>query len=54
MPSGKISDTKTRVLITVSKEVKEQLTEIAKEENRSVNNLMVTIILDYLKNRDQQ
>lgn len=54
MASGKISDTKTRVLVTVPKEVKAQLTEIAKEENRSVNNLMVTIILDYLKNRDSQ
>lgn len=44
-----ISDKKTRTLITLNKEDKEQLNKIAKEQNRSFSNLVETILLDFLK-----
>jgi predicted HicB family RNase H-like nuclease len=50
---GKIADTNTRTNITISKEMKEQLTNIAKSENRSFNNLVITILKDYLTNKGQ-
>lgn len=43
-----ISDKKTRTLITLEKENKEKLERIAKEQNRSFNNLIETILKDYL------
>lgn len=42
-----ISDKKTRTLITLEKESKEKLKQIAKEQNRSFNNLVETILKDY-------
>ena len=45
---GKISDSNTRTLITISKELKKQLEDIAKEQNRSFNNLIITILKDYV------
>ena len=41
---GKISDLNTRTNITISKELKKQLEDIAKEQNRSFNNLVITIL----------
>ena len=49
-----ISKEKTRTLLTIPKDVKNQLEEIAKEENRSVNNLIMTIIYEYLKDKEGQ
>lgn len=46
-----ISNEKTRTLITLVKSDKERLEEIAKEENRSFNNLVETILKEYLKER---
>lgn len=43
-----ISDKKTRTLITLEKTDKEKLEKIAKQENRSFNNLVETILKDYL------
>ena len=40
-----ISDKNTRVLITLPKDLKEQLEKRAKLENRSLNNLILTILL---------
>jgi predicted HicB family RNase H-like nuclease len=40
-----ISDKNTRTLITLPKELKEKLETIAKKENRSLNNLILTILL---------
>lgn len=44
-----IADDKTRTLITLKKTDKERLEKIAKEQNRSFNNLIETILLDFLK-----
>ncbi len=43
-----ISSDKTRTMLTLEKEDKEKLTEIAKEQNRSFNNLVETILKEYL------
>lgn len=43
-----ISETKTRTLITLEKADKEKLESVAKQENRSFNNLIETILKDYL------
>jgi len=44
-----ISKEKTRTNITISKELKRELENLAKENNRSFNNLLITILEDYLK-----
>lgn len=45
---GKISDLNTRTNITISKELKKELEDIAKEQNRSFNNLVITILKDFV------
>ena len=45
---GKISDSNTRTLITIPKDLKKQLEQLAKEQNRSFNNLVITILKDYI------
>lgn len=47
-----ISKQNTRMLITISKELKEKLGKKAVEENRSLNNLVVTILLKELRKND--
>lgn len=47
-----ISKSKTRTIITIEKSVKEELTRVAKEENRSLNNLIETILKEYLANKN--
>jgi len=44
-----ISEDKTRYALTIEKLVKEQLEIEAKKQNRSLNNLIETILKDYLK-----
>lgn len=44
-----ISKENTRTNITINKEFKKQLQEIAKEQNRSFNNLIITVLQDYVK-----
>ena len=39
-----ISKDNTRTQLTISKELKKQLENIAKEQNRSFNNLVITIL----------
>lgn len=46
-----ISDKKTRTLITLEKTDKENLENIAKKENRSFNNLIETVLKNYLANK---
>lgn len=48
---SRISDEKTRYALTILKTDKSELEKIAKEQNRSLNNLIETILKDYLKNR---
>lgn len=46
-----ISKDNTRTLITIPKELKKQLEEIAKQDNRSFNNLVIKILKDYVNKR---
>ena len=43
-----ISKYNTRTQLTISKELKKQLENIAKEQNRSFNNLVITILQKYI------
>ena len=45
-----ISKDNTRTQLTISKELKQQLEKIAKEQNRSFNNLVITILQNYIGN----
>lgn len=45
---GKIADHNTRTNITISKELKAQLEQIASEQNRSFNNLVITVLKDFV------
>ena len=45
-----ISKDNTRTQLTISKELKQQLEKIAKEQNRSFNNLVITILKSYIDN----
>ena len=47
MPAGKVAPHNTRTNITISKELKAKLEEIAKTQNRSFNNLVISILKDY-------
>ena len=42
---------KTRIIVTVTKELKEQLEAQAKKENRTVANLLNTIAIKYLEQK---
>lgn len=46
-----ISDNKTRTILTLEKKEKLSLEKIAKKENRSLNNLIETIIKEYLRDK---
>ena len=48
-----VSKENTRTNITIPKEMKVELTEIAKSQNRSFNNLVITILKEYLNNKGQ-
>lgn len=43
-----ISDKNTRTIITIDKEFKEQLTQLAKDENRTFNNLVITALQEFV------
>ena len=47
-----ISKSKTRTIITIEKSVKEELIRTAKKENRSLSNLIETILKEYLANKN--
>ena len=44
-----IAEDKTRYLLTIKKETKRQLEKEAVKENRSLNNLIQTILEEHLK-----
>ena len=48
-----ISDENVRTQVVLSKDFKAQLEKIAKEENRSLSNLIDTILKNYVNNRTQ-
>lgn len=43
-----ISNENTRTNITINKDLKAKLEQIAKEQNRSFNNLVITILKNYV------
>jgi hypothetical protein len=43
-----IAETNTRTLLTIPKSLKTELEEVAREQHRSFNNLVVTVLLDYM------
>lgn len=45
------SQNKTRTNITIDKELKAKLEQIAKSENRSFNNLVITILQKFAEER---
>jgi len=45
---SRIAETNTRTNITIPKDLKSKLEKIAKEQNRSFNNLVITILKDYI------
>lgn len=49
-----IGTDKTRIVITVTKELKQQLDKQAKKENRTVANLINTIVIKYLSEEKEQ
>ena len=46
-----ISSDKTRYNLTLEKELKEKLEKEASEQNRSLNNLIETVLKNYLANK---
>jgi len=46
-----ISKTNVQMSLIIPKEVKQQLKQVAANENRSLNNLINTVLIDYLKNK---
>jgi hypothetical protein len=48
-----ISDLNTRTLLTIPKELKRELEEIAEKDNRSLNNLIITILKDFASTTTQ-
>jgi predicted HicB family RNase H-like nuclease len=49
-----ISDKNTRTNITIPKDLKEQLEQIAKNQNRSFNNLLITILKSFVSSTQKQ
>jgi len=45
-----ISKDNARTVITIPKELKKQLENLAKQDSRSFNNLVVKILKDYVNN----
>lgn len=48
-----VSKDKTGVLVNMDKTLKENLSELAKKQNRSLSNLIVTILKDYVDSADK-
>ena len=46
-----ISEDKTRTNITIENTLKKQLEEEAKKQNRSFNNLVITILKKYIEDK---
>ena len=47
--SATVSDNNTRLTFTISKELKSQIEDCAKKENRSVSNLINVILQEYVR-----
>jgi len=49
-----ISEDNTRTTITIPKELKKRLEEIAKKENRAFNNLVITVLSTYVRDIEKE
>lgn len=49
LPHGNLAESNTRYSLTIPKDMKQQLEMKAKAENRSLNNLILTVLLAYLR-----
>lgn len=49
-----ISKDNIRMSLIVSKELKKQLEDQAKKDNRSVNNLINTVLIEYFNKKEDQ
>lgn len=48
-----ISKDKVRANLIINKELKKRLEELAVKENRSFNNMVITILENYLKEKEK-
>ena len=48
-----IKKSNIRCLVTMSKDFNNKLKEIANEENRSVSNLIVTVLKEYVETKER-
>ena len=48
-----VSKEKTGVLVNMDETLKEELSKLAKEQNRSLSNLIVTILQKYVDSADK-
>lgn len=48
-----VSKEKTGVLVNMDKDLKEKLVQLAKKQNRSLSNLIVTVLKDYVDSADK-
>ena len=51
---GSISPENTRTNITISKELKSELEKLAQIDNRSFNNLVITILKNYVESTKEK
>ena len=47
-----VSNQNTRILVTISKEMKDKLEIISTQEQRSISNLCAKILNDYIKSQE--
>ena len=50
----KIADSNTKICLTIPKDLKSALQEIARRENRSFNNLVITVLIQYVENSREE
>lgn len=48
---GSISNENTRTNITIPKELKSKIEQLAKEDNRSFNNYVITVLKEHVDNK---
>lgn len=54
MPKGKLSDKNTTMSFAIPKTLKDEIGVIAEKENRSMSNLIVTLLDNYVDMNKQQ
>ena len=54
MTSGQIAESNVRMSLVIPRELKAELEKIAADENRSLNNLIVTVLKDVAKEKGKK